>query len=97
MTPVFSDDPQNIIKGWKLNMHGGVKRTLNVEVFFIAKMTKAQFSRRWWLRPSPLGYGKACLQLDDRSIEAWIKSIENEGAKGNYFTEHSNPDQQVRS
>ena len=94
MTPVFSDDPQNIIKGWKLNMYGGVKRTLNVEDVFHLKMTNPIFTEDGGqLRGlSPLVAGLKYLQLDDRSVEAWIKSIENEGAKGIISPNTSNPD-----
>jgi HK97 family phage portal protein len=94
MTPVFSDDPQNIIKGWKLKMHGGVKRTLDVEDVFHLKMTNPIFTEDGeQLRGlSPLVAGLKYLQLDDKSIETWIKSIENEGAKGIISPNTSNPD-----
>ena len=94
MTPIFSDDPQNIIKGWKLNMYGGVKRTLNAEDVFHLKMTNPIFTEDGGqLRGlSPLVAGLKYLQLDDKSIEAWIKSIENEGAKGIISPNTSNPD-----
>ena len=94
MTPIFSDDPQNIIKGWKLNMHGGVKRTLDVEDVFHLKMTNPIFTEDGGqLRGlSPLVAGLKYLQLDDKSIEAWIKSIENEGAKGIISPNTPNPD-----
>ncbi len=94
MTPIFSDDPQNIIKGWKLKMHGGVKRTLDAEDVFHLKMTNPIFTEDGeQLRGlSPLVAGLKYLQLDDKSIEAWIKSIENEGAKGIISPNTSNPD-----
>lgn len=94
MTPVFSDDPQNIIKGWKLKMHGGVKRTLDVRDVFHLKMTNPIFTEDGGqLRGlSPLVAGLKYLQLDDKSIEAWIKSIENEGAKGIISPNTPNPD-----
>jgi HK97 family phage portal protein len=94
MTPVFSDDPQNIIKGWKLKMHGGVKRTLDAEDVFHLKMTNPIFTEDGeQLRGlSPLVAGLKYLQLDDRSVEAWIKSIENEGAKGIISPNTSNPE-----
>lgn len=94
MTPVFSDDPQNIIKGWKLTMYGGRKRTLNVEDVFHLKMTNPIFTEDGeQLRGlSPLVAGLKYLQLDDKSIEAWIKSIENEGAKGIISPNTPNPD-----
>jgi HK97 family phage portal protein len=41
---------------------------------------------------SPLVAGLKYLQLDDKSIETWIKSIENEGAKGIISPNTSNPD-----
>ena len=94
ITPIFSDDPQNIIKGWKLNMYGGVKRTLNVEDVFHLKMTNPIFTEDGGqLRGlSPLVAGLKYLQLDDKSIETWIKSIENEGAKGIISPNVPNPD-----
>ena len=94
MTPVFSDDYHNPIKGWKLNMHGGVNRTLNADDVFHLKMTNPIFTEDGGqLRGfSPLVPGLKYLQLDDRSIEAWIKSIENEGAKGIISPNTSNPD-----
>lgn len=94
MTPVFSDDPQNIIKGWKLTMYGGKKRTLDVEDVFHLKMTNPIFTEDGGqLRGlSPLVAGLKYLQLDDKSVEAWIKSIENEGAKGIISPNVSNPD-----
>ena len=94
MTPVFSDDPQNIIKGWKLNMYGGVKRTLDVKDVFHLKMANPIFTEDGeQLRGlSPLVAGLKYLQLDDKSIEAWIKSIENEGAKGIISPNTPNPD-----
>lgn len=94
MTPVFSDDPQNIIKGWKLTMYGGVKRTLDVKDVFHLKMANPIFTEDGeQLRGlSPLVAGLKYLQLDDKSIEAWIKSIENEGAKGIISPNTSNPD-----
>lgn len=94
MTPVFSDDPQNIIKGWKLTMYGGKKRTLDVEDVFHLKMTNPIFTGDGGqLRGlSPLVAGLKYLQLDDKSVEAWIKSIENEGAKGIISPNVSNPD-----
>jgi len=94
MTPVFSDDPQNIIKGWKLKMHGGVKRTLDVEDVFHLKMTNPICTEdgEQMRGLSPLVAGLKYLQLDDKSIEAWIKSIENEGAKGIISPNVSNPD-----
>src|SRR5690554_5726896 len=94
MTPVFSDDPQNIIKGWKLKMYGGAKRTLDVEDVFHLKMTNPIFTEDGeQLRGlSPLVAGLKYLQLDDRSVEAWIKSIENEGAKGIISPNTSNPE-----
>ncbi len=94
MIPVFSDDPQNIIKGWKLKMHGGVKRTLDVKDVFHLKMANPIFTEDGGqLRGlSPLVAGLKYLQLDDKSIEAWIKSIENEGAKGIISPNTPNPD-----
>src|SRR5678816_4653457 len=78
----------------RLNMYGGVKRTLNVEDVFHLKMTNPIFTEDGGqLRGlSPLVAGLKYLQLDDKSIEAWIKSIENEGAKGIISPNTPNPD-----
>ena len=94
MTPVYSDDPQDIIKGWKLKMFGGKSRTLDNEDVFHLKMTNPICTEDGGqLRGlSPLVAGLKYLQLDDKSIEAWIKSIENEGAKGIISPNTSNPD-----
>lgn len=41
---------------------------------------------------SPLVAGLKYLQLDDKALEAWIKSVENEGAKGIISPNHPNPE-----
>ena len=94
MSPVYSDDTENIIRGWKLDLFGGHSRILENDDVFHLKMANPIFdSDGGQLRGmSPLVAGLKYLQLDDRSIEAWIKAIENEGAKGIISPNTPNPE-----
>lgn len=93
MTPVFSDDYNNIIKGWKIDLFGGRERLLDAQDVFHLKMSNPNFdSKGTQIRGlSPLFAGLKYLKLDDTSMEAWIKSVENEGAKGIISPNHADP------
>lgn len=93
MTPVFSKDKENIIEGWKLTISNDTDRTLEAKDVFHLKMTNPYFDLQGsQLRgQSPLLAGLKYLQLSDKAIEAWLKSMENEGAKGLISPNHNNP------
>lgn len=93
MEPVFGGDYDNIITGWRLNMLNGYERILDSNDVFHMKMANPNFDQAGTqLRGmSPLMSGLKYMQLDDKAIEAWIKSVEHEGAKGIVSPNHSDP------
>ena len=90
MTPVMGDGE---ITGWRLDMFNGKYRTFEAKDILHFKMPNPIFNTNAsQLRGiSPLAVGLKYLQLDDKALEAWIKSIENEGAKGIVSPSHSDP------
>lgn len=93
MTPVFSDDNENIIKAWRLDMIGGYTRELDAVDVLQMKMANPMYTDKGdQLRgQSPLLAGLKWLQLDDTALLSWVKSVENEGAKGIISPNHSDP------
>lgn len=93
MTPIYSSDAERIISGWKLNMFSGFERELDAADVFHLRMSNPYFTEdgQQLRGQSPLLAGLKYLQLDDKSIQAWIKTVENEGAKGIVSPNHSDP------
>ena len=93
MTPVFSNDSDNIIKSWRLKMVGGYTRELDAKDVLQMKMANPMYTEDGsQLRgQSPLLAGLKYLQLNDKGLEAWVKSVENEGAKGIISPNHADP------
>lgn len=76
-----------VIVGWQYDMGNGKYRTWKGDDFDDVvhfKMSNPQFdgNGKQLRGMSPLLAGMKYLQLDDYAIEAWIKSLQNEGAKG---------------
>jgi len=76
-----------VIVAWEYDMGNGQYRRWKDDTFddvLHVKMSNPQFDGKGkQLRGmSPLLAGLKSLQLDDFAIEAWLKSLENEGAKG---------------
>jgi HK97 family phage portal protein len=76
-----------VIVAWEYDMGNGKYRCWADDTFddvLHVKMSNPQFDGKGkQLRGmSPLLAGLKSLQLDDFAIEAWLKSLENEGAKG---------------
>lgn len=92
--PIYSDDEENIIKGWRIDLLGGLERELEAKDVMHLKMANPEYTNDGvQLRgQSPLLAGLKYLQLDDKAIEAWLKSVENEGAKGIVSPNHADPE-----
>lgn len=76
-----------MIVGWEYDMGNGKYRRWWGDTFddvLHVKMSNPQFdgNGKQLRGMSPLLAGLKSLQLDDFAIEAWLKSLENEGAKG---------------
>jgi len=84
MEPVYSNDTDDIIEGWKLNLLNGYDRTLDAKDVFHFKMPNPIYDEAGsQLRGmSPLMAGGKYLLQSDKGIEGWVKALENEGAKG---------------
>lgn len=93
MTAVYSDDSDNIIKAWKLRLTGGYLRELDAKDVLQLKMSNPMFTEdgKQLRGQSPLLAGLKYLQLNDKGLEAWVKSVENEGAKGIISPNHADP------
>ena len=93
MTPVFSNDSDNIIKSWRLKMVGGYTRELDAKDVLQMKMANPMYTEdgKQLRGQSPLLAGLKYLQLNDKGLEAWVKSVENEGAKGIISPNHADP------
>lgn len=87
------DKREDKITGWVLDLGFGNIRELEVEDVFHLKMANPLFeiSGEHLRGMSPLLAGLKYLKLDDISIEAWIKSMQNEGAKGIISPNHADP------
>lgn len=95
MTPIMGGDYENPIAGWKLDLlYNNQERDLNVDDVMHFKMPNPDFDMtgKQLRGMSPLLSGLKYLQLDDKALEAWIKSVENEGAKGIISPNHANPE-----
>lgn len=94
MTPFLTDGK---ITGWQLNLQNGKYRNFlgddMIDVFCL-KMSNPLFDSSYSnLRGmSPLLAGLKYLKLNDEGVHSWLKSIENEGAKGIISPNHSTPD-----
>ena len=76
-----------VIKGWQYDMGNGKTRTWqgeDLKDILHVKMSNPLFDDKGTqLRGfPPLLAGMKYLQLDDYAVKAWIKSLQNEGAKG---------------
>jgi HK97 family phage portal protein len=82
------------IAGWKYKMLNGNVRKFETKDVLHLKRPNPNFdaSINHLRGMSPLVAGLKYLQLDDKSIEAWLKSMENEGAKGIISPNHANPE-----
>ena len=92
MTFIVEDDK---ISKWKYDMNNGRVRILDASDVFYMKMAHPRFDgKHSELRGmSPLTPGGKYLTLDDESIEAWVKTMQNEGAKGILSPNHNNIEQ----
>lgn len=87
------DHRENKIVGWVVNWGKGLTQRVEVEDVLHLKMANPFYDVNGeHLRGmSPLLAGLKYLQLDDVSIEAWVKSMQNEGAKGIVSPNHADP------
>ena len=87
------DHRENKIVGWVVNWGNGLIQRFEVEDVLHLKMANPFYDVNGeHLRGmSPLLAGLKYLQLDDVSIEAWVKSMQNEGAKGIVSPNHADP------
>ena len=92
----FFNHRENKIEGLIVNWGKGLKQTFegdDLKDVFHMKMANPVYDEYGeHLRGmSPLLAGLKYLQLDDVSIQAWVKSMENEGAKGIVSPNHADP------
>ena len=82
------------IVAWKYDKMDGFVKTFSVEDVLHFKMPNPTFDNSYsqYRGMSPLMAGLKYLQLDDKAVISWIKSIENEGAKGIVSPNHPNPE-----
>lgn len=90
------DHRNNKIAGWVVDWGNGLKQTFEGEDFNDVchlKMANPfyEVTGEHLRGMSPLVAGLKYLLLDDTSIEAWIKSMQNEGAKGIVSPNHADP------
>lgn len=80
--------------GWRFDLQNGRWRNFELEDVYHLKMPNPLFDDKYsqFRGLSPLLAGLKYLQLDDKAIESWIKSVENEGAKGLVSPNHPNPE-----
>lgn len=91
MRPLLSNKE---LAGWRMNLINGGIRDFAIEDVMHFKMPNPNYDDNLsFLRGmSPLLAGLKYLQLDDKSLEAWLKSMQNEGAKGLISPNHPNPE-----
>lgn len=87
---------ENRIDGWVVDWGNGLKQTFKgddmKDVFHMAMANPFYNVNGNHLRGmSPLVAGLKYLLLDDTSLEAWVKSMQNEGAKGIVSPNHADP------
>ena len=80
--------------GFEFDMLDNNTRRFAVDEVFHLKRPNPNFDGSWqqFRGFSPLLAGLKYLQLSDKSLESWIKSVENEGAKGLISPSHANPE-----
>jgi len=83
-----------VLVGWKYDRMDGHVRNFAAEDVLHFKMPNPTFNNNYsqYRGMSPLMAGLKYLQLDDKAVIGWIKSIENEGAKGIVSPNHPNPE-----
>ncbi len=86
-----------ILVGWQIDLMNGQVRNFvgeDMKAMLHMKMPNPVFNSDYThLRGmSPLLAGLKYLQLNDDSLMAWMKSVENEGAKGLISPNHPNPE-----
>lgn len=94
MTPIRAD--RELI-GWELDLLNGKQRKYigdDLKDVLHFKMPNPIFDQSFtqFRGMSPLLAGLKYLQLDDKALLSWIKSVENEGAKGIVSPNHANPE-----
>ena len=83
--------------GWRMNLLNGQFRDFlgdDMNDILHMKMPNPMFDGKYsqFRGLSPLLAGLKYLKLDDTAIESWVKSVENEGAKGLISPNHPNPE-----
>lgn len=93
MQPVYSNDVDNIIEAWTVDLMNGRSRRLEAKDVFHMKMPNPNFDARGsQLRgQSPLLAGAKYLTQNDAGLTAFVKSLQNEGAKGIISPNHADP------
>lgn len=101
MTPIVDTKKsyleQDILAGWQLNLLNGKTRNFmgdEMQDLLHFKMPNPLYDDKFsQLRGfSPLMAGLKVLQMDDTAWISWLKSLENEGAKGLISPNHPNPE-----
>ncbi|MFA5651023.1 MAG: phage portal protein [Proteiniphilum sp.] len=88
MSQVITNDE---LVGWKLNQFGRVREFELNDVMHFKKPNPNFDGQGGQVRGmSPLMAGLKYLQLDDKSMESWIRMMDNEGAKGLISPNHNN-------
>ena len=88
---------EGVLVGWEQDLMNGKTRKFvgeDMEDILHLKMANPVFDAQGgqYRGMSPLMAGLKYLQLDDKAQEAWIKTVENEGAKGIISPNHPNPE-----
>lgn len=93
MTPIVDDGK---LVGWSLDLLNGYRRNFykdTADDLLHFKMPNPLYNNNSQFRGfSPLNAGLKYLNLNDSGIVSWIKSVQNEGAKGVISPNHPNPD-----
>ena len=87
-------DNTGTITAWRIDIGYKQNRTIPAEDVFFMGMPNPVYDNKAGQRRglSPLVSGLKYLQLSDKSLEAWVRSVENEGAKGLISPNHNNPE-----
>jgi len=83
--------------GWRMSLLNGQYRDFigdDMKAIMHMKMPNPLYDNKYnqFRGLSPLIAGLKYLKLDDTAIESWVKSVENEGAKGLISPNHANPE-----
>lgn len=91
MQPIIKENEH---VGWQFRNLNGKIRNFSLEDVMHFKMPNPNYNDQTdFLRGmSPLLAGVKYLQLSDKSLEAWLKTMQNEGAKGIVSPNHPNPE-----